>query len=61
MVSVENSKGKGALEKPTCNWEDNIKTDFRKTGWGVVDWIHLTQDMDHWRAIVNMVMNFRFP
>jgi hypothetical protein len=26
---------------------------------GGVEWIHLAQDRDHWRAVVNMVMNLR--
>jgi hypothetical protein len=29
-------------------------------GWGNVEWIHLAQDKDQWRAFVNMAMNFRF-
>ena len=28
--------------------------------WGM-DWIDLAQDMDRWRALVNAVMNLRFP
>jgi hypothetical protein len=28
-----------------------------KIEWGGVDWIGLTQDMDKWRALVNVVMN----
>jgi hypothetical protein len=30
-------------------------------GWEVVDWIHLAQDMDQWRGVVNTVMNFQVP
>jgi hypothetical protein len=30
-------------------------------GWGGVDWIGLAQDMDKWRALVNVVMNLRVP
>jgi hypothetical protein len=26
-----------------------------------VDWIDLAQDTEHWRALVNMVMNFQVP
>jgi hypothetical protein len=29
--------------------------------WDGVDWTDLTQVRDQWRAIVNMVMNFRVP
>jgi hypothetical protein len=34
--------------------------DLRETGWGDVEWIHLAQDRDQWRALVNAVMNFGF-
>jgi len=26
-----------------------------------VDWIHVAQDMDQWKALVNTVMNLRVP
>jgi hypothetical protein len=33
--------------------------DVRETGWGSVYWIHLAQDRDWWRALLNTVMNLR--
>jgi hypothetical protein len=34
--------------------------DLRETGFGDVDWIHLAQDRDRWRALVNTVRTFGF-
>jgi hypothetical protein len=34
--------------------------DLREIEWEVVDWIHLAQGRDQWRA-VNTVMNLRVP
>jgi hypothetical protein len=28
---------------------------------GDMDWIHMAQNRDQWRALVNTVMNFRVP
>jgi hypothetical protein len=39
----------------------NVSNDFRETGWEVVDWIHLAQDRDQGRAVVNTVMNLSVP
>jgi hypothetical protein len=55
------SEGKRPLERPRHRWEDGIKMDLRETGWGGVEWIHLAQDKDRWRAVVNSVMNLRVP
>jgi hypothetical protein len=33
--------------------------DLWNIGWGRVEWVHLAQDRDQWRALVNNVMNFR--
>jgi hypothetical protein len=37
------------------------KVDLREIGWEGVDRIHLAQDRDQWRFLVNRVMNLRVP
>jgi hypothetical protein len=58
-VLVGKPEGKRSLERPRRGWEDGIKMDFREIGWGGEEWIHLAQDRDRWRAVVNAVMNLR--
>jgi hypothetical protein len=40
---------------------DNITMDLREIVWEIVDWIHLAQDRNQWRALVYTVMNLRVP
>jgi hypothetical protein len=54
-------EGRRPLGRPRLRWEDNITMDLREIGFGDVDWIHLAQDRDRWRALVNTVMNLRVP
>jgi hypothetical protein len=56
-VLVGKPEGKRPLGRPRRRWEDGIKMDLEETGWGDVEWIHLAQDRDRWRALVNAVMN----
>jgi hypothetical protein len=58
---VGKPQGKRPLARPRYRWVDNIKMVLREIGWGGVDWIHLAQDRDQWRASVNTVMNLRVP
>jgi hypothetical protein len=53
--------GKRPAGRPRRMWEDTIKTDLRELGWGSMDWIHLPQDRDQWKALVNRVIYFRVP
>jgi len=57
-VVVGKSEGKEPLGRPRHRWEDNIKMEV---GCGGMDWIELAQERERWRAIVNVVMNFRVP
>jgi len=33
--------------------------DLKEIGWEGIDWMHLAQDRDQWRALVNRVTNLR--
>jgi hypothetical protein len=56
-VLVGKREGKRQLGRPGRRWVDGIKIDIREIGWAGVEWIHLAQDRDRWRAVVNAVMN----
>jgi hypothetical protein len=58
---VGKPEGKRQLGRPRRRLVDNIRMDLGEVGWGDVDWIGLDQDMDMWRALVNLVMNLRAP
>jgi hypothetical protein len=60
-IIVGNPEGKRPLGRLWRRWEENIEMDLREIGWEGVDWIHLAQDRDQWRAVVNTVMNLRVP
>jgi hypothetical protein len=47
------------LGKPRSRWEDNVNIDVREIECGVMDWIHLAQDIDQWMALANTIFEFR--
>jgi hypothetical protein len=60
-ILVGRPEGRRQLGRPRRRWEDNIKMDLRKIGFGDMDWIQWAQDRDRWRALVNTVMNLWVP
>jgi hypothetical protein len=57
---VSKTRKKRPLGRPRCRWKDNIKMNVRQ-GCSGMDWIHLAQDGNHWRALVNAVMTLKIP
>ena len=58
-VLVGRPEGKRPLGRPRRRWEDNIKMNMQEVGGAGGGRMELAQDRDRWRALVNMVMNFR--
>jgi hypothetical protein len=55
---VGKREGKRPLLRPRRRWEDVAMDDREMGGMGSVN---LVLDRDHWRALVNTVMNLRVP
>ena len=60
-ILVVKPKGKRTLGRPRRRWEDNINMDLQELGCGGMNWLHLVEDRNTWRAVVSAVMNFRLP
>jgi len=56
-IFVGKPDGKRTLGKPRRRWENNIRMNLMETRWEGVDWMHLGQDREQWRAVLNTVMN----
>jgi hypothetical protein len=59
-ILVGKPEGKRPLGRPRRGWED-IRVGLSEIGWESVDWNHLAQDRERWRALVNRVLKFRVP
>jgi hypothetical protein len=59
-ILVGKPEGRRPLGRPRHRG-DNIKMGIWEIGFGDVDWIHLAQDRDKWRALVNKVTSLWVP
>jgi hypothetical protein len=57
---VGKSEGKRPLGRPRRRWEDDIKMNIREIGTEGVDWVHLAQDGNWWRGLINTAITKRF-
>jgi hypothetical protein len=49
------------LKDPGVDGRIILKWIFERLNGGAIDWLGVAQDRDRWRAVVNTVMNLRFP
>jgi hypothetical protein len=54
-------EGKRPHGRPRSKWEDKIIMVLKQIGWEGVEWFHLAQDVDKWRALVNTEIKNRIP
>jgi len=52
---------KRPLGRLGCRWEDTIRMDLAEIGWEILEWMHVAEKRDKWRALVNAVMKFQVP
>jgi hypothetical protein len=50
-------EGRRMLGKPKRKQDNNIKMHLKERGWENVDYVRLARGRDHWRAVVNTLMN----
>jgi hypothetical protein len=59
-IWVGKPEGERSLGRRRRRWED-IRVDLREMGWEKCGLVHLAEDRDQWRALVNTVMNLHVP
>ena len=45
------------LRGPRCRWKDNIRMDFKEICINTRNWVDSAQDMDYWKALVNLALD----
>jgi hypothetical protein len=60
-ILVEKLEDEIPLWRSRHGWADNNKISLKEIGCDDVDWIHLAQDIEQWRALVNRVINDHRP
>jgi hypothetical protein len=60
-ILVGKHEDKRPVGRPRRRWEDNIRMDVGETGWKDVNLMHLAQDRDQRRVLINTIMNLRVP
>jgi hypothetical protein len=60
-IFVGKPERKRPIGRPRRRWKNNIIMDLRQIALEGVEWIHLAQDRDQWRAIMNTVKYLRVP
>jgi hypothetical protein len=58
---VGKPEGKEPLGRRRHRWEGKVGMELREIGWETVDWMHLIQGRDQWRAVVNTILNLGIP
>jgi hypothetical protein len=60
-ILVGKPEQKRPFGRPRRRWKDNIKTNLREMVREGVEWMHLAQERDQWRVLVNTVMKLWDP
>jgi hypothetical protein len=55
-IFVGKLERKGPLGRRKLVWEDNTAVNLTEILRTIVDWIHLAQNRDNWRTLLNTVM-----